>query len=387
MKILVSPNSFKGTLSARKSAAAICAGLKKSELNCECIELPIADGGDGSLVVAANYLDAEIRRAKVKDPSGRKIRASFGWNEEQKSAIVELAEASGLQLLNNHPLHPMSATTFGTGQLIQEALQLGAKKVYLMLGGSATIDGAIGILDALGVVFKSRDGIVISNPLPTDLYLISEIDTSEVDDKLNGTEIIVLCDVKNVLLGNQGAAAVFGPQKGANDEEVETLEKGLSHFADVIEQTFGVDVKSVKHGGSAGGVAAVLHGVLGAKLVDGARQILNWAGFDQVLQTADIVITAEGQIDKQTNYGKGPGLVVKKAKEAGKITVGLSGSVKTNDMHFKNFDLVLPIVNAPENLSIAFANTSKNLRRTAFQLGQFLHALDKNNQLFSAKDS
>lgn len=377
MNILVSPNAFKGTLSARKAAAAIRAGLMKSELDCKCTVLPIADGGDGSLEVITEYLDAEIRQQQVKGPAGRTIRAKYGWNEQEKTAIIELAEASGIRLLKNRPLNPMKATTYGTGQLMKEALDLGAKKLYLTLGGSATIDGALGILDALGVVFLGQDQIVISNPLPSDMYLIRELDVSAVAPGLRDVEIHVLCDVNNPLLGETGAR-VFAPQKGATEAEVIRLEKGLTHLAGVIRRQFGVETGAVAHGGAAGGVAAGLYGILGATLTDGASQILQWAGFQDALKRADIVITAEGQIDEQTAYGKGPGVVARLSREAGKITIGLSGFVRANDLQFKNFDMVLPVTNASGELSIAFANTAKNLRRTAFQLGQLLHVLRKN---------
>lgn len=377
MNILVSPNAFKSALSANETAAAICRGFERSDLECKCIELPIADGGDGSLDVISKYLNAEIKQVKVKDPIGRKVDANFGWNDTEKTAIVELAEASGLQLIKEEIQNPLKATTFGTGQLMMEALNLGAKRIYLTLGGSATVDGAIGILDAMGVVFKGHDGILILNPIPSDLHLITEIDTSKIEEQMRGVEMIILCDVKNPLLGDEGAASVFGPQKGASDDDVKTLENGLSHFADVIEEKFDVDIRSVRHGGAAGGISAVLHGVLGASLVDGAEQILDWANFDEAVSSADIVITAEGQIDEQTAYGKGPGRVVKKAKGSGKLTIGMSGSVEADDMGFENFDMVLPIVNAPGKLSVAFANTAKNLERTAYQLGQFLAALEQ----------
>lgn len=377
MNILISPNSFKNSLSAVKCAAAICAGFKESDLPCECTELPIADGGDGTLEVVARYLNAQVEQVRVRDPFGRIVTAKYGWNASEKIGLIELAEASGLKLLGDDTHNPLSATTYGTGQLICEVLDRGAKKIFLTLGGSATVDGGIGVLSALGAIYKGHDENITADPLPSDLCLISGIDLRQVKERLKGAELIILCDVKNPLLGPEGAATVFGPQKGATPEGVQTLEKGLAHLADVIEHMHGVNVRSVQHGGSAGGVAAILYGLLDAKLVDGAEQILGWARFDEALKSADLVVTAEGQIDEQTDYGKGPGLVAKKAKEAGKVVIGLSGSVQAKDLRYKNFDMVLPITSHPGKLSIAFANTATNLKRTAFQLGQLLHALNR----------
>lgn len=370
-RILICPNAFKGSLDAKAVAGAIARGLRESALECTIVELPIADGGDGSLGVINQYLDAVEMRLGVNDPLGAPVHARYGWHESEKTGVVELAEASGLKLLSPVSLNPWQATTRGTGQLIRNLLEKGARRIYLTIGGSATIDGAMGILDALGVKFYHSSGLV-PGPLPSDLDKIVRIDADDALFLLQGLELIVLCDVENPLLGAHGAAAVFGPQKGADEEGVLRLERGLANLAGVVAECTGRSVDDLKHGGAAGGVAAMLHGVLGARLVNGGEQILQWAGFDGALQQADIVITGEGKIDEQTAYGKGPGLVARKAKQAGKHVLGLCGMVSPDLRSYDHFDVVLPIANGPGSLADAFAHTAQNLERTACEVGKLL---------------
>lgn len=370
MKVIICPNAFKGSLSAEHAAEAIARGLKLASGDIECVELPIADGGDGSLGVIAKYLDAEILAKEVIGPCGSTVEANYGWHDEKKIAIIELAEASGIRLIEE--LDPWNATTFGTGELIQNALQRGATKIYLTIGGSASVDGALGILDALGVEFIDLRGKVIENPKPSDIKRIAEIKMDLLTEVRDQCQIQILCDVVNPLLGDEGAARIFGPQKGLEERDIPWFDDALKSLADHIERIRGVKVHDLKHGGAAGGVAAILNGALDAELIPGGETILEWANFQEQVADADVLITGEGRIDQQTNFGKGPGLVAKLGKEQGLRVIGLSGSVNSEIEPIDYFDVVLPILNEPADLSTAMKYTYVNLERTAYQLARLL---------------
>ncbi|MEQ8473833.1 MAG: glycerate kinase [Marinoscillum sp.] len=369
MNILVCPNSYKGALDAASAAKAISAGLTASNKNIKCTSIPIADGGDGSLPVIAKYLHTEECFWEVEGPLGKLVDARFGWFEDGRFAVIELAEASGIRLVEE--LDPWGASSIGTGQLIKRAIQKGATRIYLTIGGSATVDGALGLLHALGVKFLEK-GVEIENPKPSDFQRIDDLDADEALELLSYTKLTILCDVTNPLLGDKGAVAIFGPQKGLKDKGVVWFEKSFKAFANLIETKFGRHIHDVKYGGAAGGIAAVLYGVFGAELVHGGEQILEWANFNQHLSKADVVITGEGRIDSQTNFGKGPGLVALKAKDAGKKVIGLSGAVALNPDHVDFFDVIIPITNGPCTLEEAMTSTSQNLERSGRELGKLL---------------
>lgn len=371
MNILIVPNAFKESLEAEKVACAIRNGLKLSGLYCICNELPIADGGDGSLGVINQYLGAELFELEVNGPVGWHVMAKYGWQKRSEIGVVELAEASGIRHLHADQLDPWNASTVGTGQLIRELVEMGAKTIYLTVGGSATVDGALGILSALGTRFYHSKG-QLTQPLTADLHKIVALDVSETLALLKDTSITILCDVINPLLGPHGAATVFGPQKGAKPNDIAQLEEGFANLAAIIARDFMKDIGDLPHAGAAGGVAGVLHGVLGSELVNGGKQILEWAGFEEALEKADVVITGEGKIDEQTAYGKGPGLVAKLAKDAGKYVIGISGSVSAEPRFYENFDIVLPIINAPGSIVEIFNHTAENLERTAMMIGRML---------------
>ncbi|WP_421876989.1 glycerate kinase [Marinoscillum sp.] len=369
MKVLICPNAFKESLSAEEAAEAIQRGLREASVSIETALVPIADGGDGSLGVIVRYLGAELYTRSVDGPLEQEVSASYGWHDEGKFAIIELAEASGIRLIDE--LDPYNATTYGTGQLIQSALSRGATQIYLTIGGSASVDGALGILAALGVKFYDGNE-PIQNPKPSDLQRIDRMDAGVVTEIVDQCKITILCDVTNPLIGEKGAAAVFGPQKGCEERDVYWFNDALKNLADLVEESTGRHVHDVKHGGAAGGVAAILHGLLQAELIPGAEKILEWAGFDKELGTSDVLITGEGRIDQQTNYGKGPGLVARLGKEAGLKVIGLSGGVNAEVDPIEHFDVILPITNGPVTLEEAMKFTYQNLERTAFQLGKLL---------------
>lgn len=373
MHIVISPNAFKGSLTASEAAGCIAAGLKKSELSCTLKSIPIADGGDGTAHLISKKLSAESIKTMVHDPLGKRIEASFGWVNKTKTAIIELADASGIRLLNPQELSPLTATTRGTGELIKSALDKGVKKIIMGIGGSATVDGATGLLNELGMKFLDNQGKKIKE-LPKGLSALTRIDMSSMDSRIEEVEIILLCDVTNHLLGKNGAAAVFGPQKGADKKEVALLEKCLYQFNAIVKKDLNIDMDSFKHGGSAGGVAAGMAALLNAKLVSGISYYLEIVGFEKELKNADLLITAEGKIDAQTLEGKGPYGVAEKAMQQKIPVVIFAGQVpgKMEKKLHEYFNVILPIGHAPSSIAEAIKNTAADLERTAFELGNLL---------------
>ncbi len=362
MHILIAPNAFKNSLDAPKVAEAINNGLHQSKLSCTTTCFPVADGGDGTAGLLIDHLCGQWIHASVQDPLNRKITSSLGWIEKNKTAIIELAAASGLRLLKVDEYDPLVTTT-----------NKAAAKIILCIGGSATVDGGIGILKALGMKFFDAGGNELNN-LPASLSSLAEIDMTGLDKRIANTEIIILCDVENPLLGSHGAAAIFGPQKGASGKDVQLIETGLTKLRDVVLNKTGKDMAVVKHGGAAGGVAAALHILLNADLVNGIDYFLQVTGFEKELLIANLVITGEGCIDEQTLRGKGPFGVAKRAKEFSLPVIGIAGRVPgiidKSMQHY--FDRLISINENIDDLEAAIKNTYTNLEKTAKDLGDML---------------
>lgn len=373
MHILIAPNAFKHSLTAEEVARAISKGLMQSKLDCVCECFPIGDGGDGTAELIIKKHRGELVNAEVSDPLGRKITASFGLIDEGKTAVIEMANASGLRLLRSDELNPLQATSFGTGEQIKIALEKGARKIIIGMGGSATVDGASGMLRALGIRFLDADGSELKD-LPEGLTDLASIDLSQLDERIMQSEVIVLCDVDNLLLGDKGAAAMFGPQKGASQKDVAILDRALAKFSGVALQHTGKDMSSINYGGTAGGASAGLYAFLNAKIVNGIEHFLELTGFDNALEKADLVITGEGSIDEQTLQGKGPFGVAYRAKLKNIPVIALAGKVplEKNESLQKYFDVLLAIGQQPIDLSVALAATEKNLIRTADNLGNLI---------------
>ena len=373
MHILISPNAFKHSLNAEDAASAIMEGLMSSKLDCTCECFPIGDGGDGTGELIIKKCAGKLVNAEVHDPLGRKINASFGLIDEGRTAVIEMADASGIRLLQPAELNPLLATSFGTGEQIKIALDNGARKIIVGMGGSATVDGATGILKALGIRFLDSNGKELTN-IPSSLTELASVDVSGLDERIKEAEVIVLCDVDNLLLGEQGAAAMFGPQKGASPADVQKLDTALSQFSKVALLHTGKDMSGIKYGGTAGGAAAGLYAFLNAQLVNGIEHFLELTAFDKSLEKAELVITGEGAIDEQTLQGKGPFGVAYKAKQKGLPVIGLAGKVplERNERLQKYFDMLLAIGHQPLDLPSALASTAGNLVRTAGELGNLL---------------
>ena len=378
MHLLISPNAFKHSLNAEEAALAIQQGLMQSKLQCECECFPIGDGGDGTGELIIRKCGGEFVNAATHDALGRKINASFGLIDEGRTAVIEMANASGIRLLQPDELDPLHATSFGTGEQIKAALDKDAKKIIIGMGGSATVDGGCGILKALGVRFLNAAKQELQE-LPASLTELASIDVSGLDERILDCEVIVLCDVDNILLGDQGSATIFGPQKGASVDDVKKLDSALGKLAEVALQQTGNDMSAIKYGGTAGGAAAGLYAFLNAQLVNGIDHFLDLTGFDTALDKTDLVITGEGSIDEQTLQGKGPFGVAYRAKLKGVPVIGLAGKVPIvrNKNLQKYFNVLLPIAHQPSDLATALACTAGNLIRTSAELGN-IFAMQKN---------
>ena len=326
MRVVVAPNALKGSLSPFEAAQAIARGVLAADASADVVSLAIADGGDGTSAVLRAARGGVTRETIVADPLGRPVRASFGLLDDGRTAVLDVATASGLALLEAHERDPLVATSRGTGKLISAALDAGVESIIIGVGGSATVDGGAGLLAALGVGLLDDAGTPIASG-GAGLARLARIDLARIHPALSRVKLRVACDVDSTLLGLHGAAHLFGPQKGASPESVLELEQNLSHFADVILQTTGRDAKAVISGGAAGGIAAGLFGVLGATLEPGIDLVLETVGFDQALLGADLVITAEGFLDQQSLRNKGPCGVGRWAKRRGIPVIALAGGI------------------------------------------------------------
>jgi len=374
MHILVAPNAFKHSLSAAEAAKSIAEGLLKSRLQCTLTLFPVGDGGDGTgRLLVSSAVGGSVEKVVIHDPLGRNIEASFGLIDEGLTAVIELADAAGLRLLQVGELDPLHASTFGVGELILAAVEKKVTKILLCIGGSCTTDGGSGLLRALGVRFLDVFGNDLQGE-PESLLRLDSIDCSSLDSRVAAISLVILCDVNSSLLGPRGTAAVFGPQKGATGSDVILLESCLKQFRDVVFRQWGADMAAVHYGGAAGGVSAGLSAVLGAQLVSGIDYFLDSMYFDQALEQADLLITAEGSIDLQTLEGKAPFGVARRARRKRIPVLGLTGSVPMGweEEIYSFFDVILPINHAPVSKTEALGETAANLTRTARTLGNLL---------------
>jgi len=373
MHVLIAPNAFKNSLDAGQVALAIEDGLKGSKLDCTTQRFPIADGGDGTGSLIGESCKGKVVWKQVTDPLGRKIKASFGLIDHGQTAVIEMADASGLRLLKKEELNPLKTSSYGTGELLKFALDEGVSRIIIAMGGSATVDGGCGILSALGIRFLNSAGDVLP-AVPESLVNTTRVEISNLDIRVKDCEIVILCDVDNKLLGPQGAANVFGPQKGASAEDVPFLESFLANLAKISTTQTGKNIADIKHGGAAGGATAGLHTWLNAKLVNGIEYFLKLTDFDEALQHADLVITGEGSIDRQTLQGKGPYGVALQAKKAGLKVIGVAGIIPTEpDGELDRFFDRLICINEPgTDLPAAMASARENLVKTGNKIGNML---------------
>lgn len=376
MKIVIAPNTFKNALPANAVAQALKKGMLQAGFKGTIDICPVGDGGDGTGALLKNRLHAQTIMYPVADPLQRLINAPIGWLPQQKTAIIEMADASGLRLLKPEERNPLIANTRGTGQLLKAAIQKGAEKIIVCIGGSATVDGGTGILQALGVRFLNADNNEIHD-LPLNLLQLYAIDTTQVNERFFKTAITVLCDVKNKLLGSNGAAAIFGSQKGATLQQVQLLEQYLTQLNDVVYKHTGITMSHLPHSGAAGGVAAALQVFFNAKPVDGISYFLNYIDFNAIIKNADVVITGEGSIDDQTAEGKAPFGVAMAAKKQGIQVIGVAGNidVSANSMLHNYFDALININPAEMPAAVAIPQTAARLENTGKEIAKLLESV------------
>lgn len=372
VQILIAPNAFKGQLKADQAAKIIQEGLQESPLRCRTELFPVGDGGDGTAELLTLHFKGRWEAVRVEDPLGRPITARFGIIQED-TALIDMASASGIGLLAKDELAPLKSSSIGTGQLILAALKMGIRKFIIGLGGSATVDGGAGILWALGARFLDKQGRTLP-PTPENLINLHRVDFSKMHEKAKGVEFIVLCDVNNPLLGPNGAAAIFGPQKGVRPPQIPFFNEVLSKLESSYAQASGYRTANVPRTGTAGGAAAGLWAGLHASLVNGIDFFLEYCGFSEALKKADLVITAEGSLDEQTLEGKAPYGVAREAKKKRIPVIGMAGKIPLapGEDFLRYFDVLLAINHRDLTLERALQLTPENLKRSATNLGAAL---------------
>ncbi|MFD7584990.1 glycerate kinase [Kitasatospora sp. NPDC059811] len=329
--VVVAPDKFKGTLEGAEVAARIAAGVRRAAPGVEVRELPVADGGEGTLAAA---LAAGFTRvpAKVAGPTGLPVDAALAVRED--TAVVELAQSSGLARLPGGRTAPLAAGSYGVGQLIGRAVALGAKRIVLGLGGSACTDGGAGMVQALGARLYDAEGAELP-PGGAALRRLDRIEPGPLADVLAGVEVVVACDVDNPLLGPRGATAVYGPQKGADGDDLVILEEGLTRFADQVALATGRDVRDAPGAGAAGGVGFAALALLGATMRPGIELLLELLGFDEAVRGARLVVTGEGCLDAQTLHGKAPAGVAAAAARAGVRVAAVAGRLELSEPEWR----------------------------------------------------
>jgi glycerate kinase len=328
VKVLICPDKFKGSLTANEVCIAIEKGIKKACDECSIEKVPLADGGEGTFDFLVNHFNGKIIHTEVHDPLFRKITSAYGISDDGHTAFIEMAKASGLQLVEKEKRNPLHTTSIGTGELILHAITNKVKKIILGIGGSATNDAGIGMASALGFQFYDKEGKLLT-PIGKSLSQISSIKKTSLSDMLDEIEFTILSDVKNPLFGKEGAAYVYGPQKGAADADVRLLDNGLKHFSSVVKNTLNKNA-NFPGAGAAGGLGAGAKIFLNAEIKPGITFIITLSGLDQKIKDCDVIITGEGKVDEQTFYGKVVGEVSQIAARYGKRLIIICGKSEIN---------------------------------------------------------
>jgi glycerate 2-kinase len=366
MKIVIAPDSFKESLSALEAAESIEKGFKLVFPDAEYVKVPMADGGEGTVQSLVDATGGEIIFKTVTGPLGEPVDAFFGILGNKTTAVIEMAAASGIHLVPTEKRNPLVTTTRGTGELITAALDYGVNHIIIGIGGSATNDGGAGMVKALGARLLNVDGMEIGEGGGSLSHLAS-IHLSEFDPRLADTIIEVACDVDNPLTGEKGAAAIFGPQKGATPEMVTLLDRNLRHYAAIIEQDLGKRIHDVPGAGAAGGLGGGLLAFLPSELKQGVEIVIEATGLSKIVEDADLVITGEGKIDGQTIFGKTPVGVAKTAKKFGVSVVGIAGNLSKDShvVHKYGIDAIFSVVPGVISLEDALTHAGEYVERTA----------------------
>ncbi len=381
MKIIIAPDSFKESLTALEVAEAIETGFKRIFPHAEYVKVPMADGGEGTVQSLVDATQGELIQTEVTAPLGNKVMATWGLSGDKQTAIIEMAAASGLHLVPLNQRNPLLTTSFGTGELIRAALDFGVNKIILGIGGSATNDGGVGMLQALGIRCLDHQGQEIGFG-GKKLANIQQIDLSALDPRLQQVEIEVACDVTNPLCGDNGASAIFGPQKGANAEMVKQLDQALAHFAQQVKAQLDLNIRDQAGAGAAGGMGGGVLLLPKVRLKSGVNIVLDTVQLSDKLQDADLVITGEGRMDGQTAQGKTPVGVALAAKTANKPVIAIVGCLREDYevVYDKGIDAVFPIIRQLDNLENTLKNGRENLISCAQNVARLyqLAQLNKN---------
>lgn len=362
MKFVLAPDSFKESMTAKQAALAMEEGIRKVFPNAECVIIPMADGGEGTVDSLVDYTDGNIHEVEVTGPLGDKVSAAYGITGDGKTAILEMASASGIHLIKQEDRNPLLTTSYGTGELIKHVLDRGVSRILMGIGGSVTNDGGVGMLQALGVSFQDEAG----QELPFgggSLNRLHRIDVRNLDKRLSGITFEVACDVSNPLIGPSGASAIFGPQKGATHNMIEVLDHNLKHYAEIIHQQLGVDIAHVEGAGAAGGLGAGLMAFLQVEMKKGIDLVIEYTELEKRMSGAAFVFTGEGSIDGQTRFGKTPYGVASIAKKYGIPVIAFSGAVgeDVECLYEHGFTAIVGIMKGVTPLDEALRQGSSNL--------------------------
>jgi len=366
MKVIVACDSFKGTLSAVEACRCAARGVERAAPGADVALVPVSDGGEGFVDVMVTAAGGRLVPCTVRDPLGRPVESAFGLLADGETAVVEMARASGITLLGPEERDPLRASTYGTGELIRHALECGATRILVGLGGSATVDGGAGMAAALGVEFLDAAGRPVEQG-GRGPGSVARIEMRGRDPRLESVRVEAACDVDNPLTGENGAARVYASQKGASPEAVELLERNLRHLAGIIRRDLGMDVENLPGAGAAGGLGAGMAAFAGASLRRGIDIVLDTLSFDRRVEDADLVITGEGSMDAQTLFGKGPAGVAARAAAHGCPVAAIAGNVRGNGegFHERGITACFSIVPGTMSREEVFRRAPRLLERAA----------------------
>ncbi|MFB5268255.1 glycerate kinase [Paenibacillus enshidis] len=363
--ILLAPDSFKESMTAKEACEAMERGIKKANSRIACVQVPMADGGEGTMQSLIDATSGKKYTARVTGPLGREVEASYGISGDGATGVIEMASASGIHLVRPEERNPLITTTYGTGQLIKTCLDHGVKKLLIGIGGSVTNDGGAGVVQALGGRLLDCNGSELGYG-GGELGRLARIDLTNFDQRLQEVTVEVACDVSNPLCGPQGASAVFGPQKGATPEMVGILDSNLRNYANVIKAELHQDIADVPGAGAAGGLGAGLMVFLNGSLKKGIDIVIEYTGLEAKIKNADMVWTGEGSLDSQTRYGKTPYGVAAIAKKYDKPVVAFAGRVGEDiEVLYEKIDALFGIMQGVSSLEEALAQGQRNLERAS----------------------